>query len=343
MAFNAAEIAVIGKSTLDLDLRNKPIAQTIHDKPLLKLLNANKKPFAGAKEFIRENILTGTGSNFQNIKGAGVVTYNHRDIIDQAQYPWTGAHDGFFLSEDELTANGITVHDGKKGQGTKNELIQLVNLLEEHTEALREGFNTSLDYQLHLDGTGGVDAIAGLDHLVSLNPTVGVVGGIDRALVPFWRNQVAAALTAANILNAMEATWRQCIRNGGAPNAILAGSAFIDVYRAAASANNRVIVQNGTQSKVEGGADDITFKGIPIVWDPTFDDIDINLSPLNPWAKRCYFLNKKHICLRPIKGQDMVSRNPTRPHDQYIQHWAMTWKGGLTMNRANAHAVLSVA
>ncbi|MDX8383554.1 MAG: phage major capsid protein [Ghiorsea sp.] len=342
MALTAAEIALIGSTTIDHIIRNKPIDQIAHEKPLLHCLNATKTNFPAAKEFIQENIRTNYGSIFQWVKGSGVVNYNHRNTVTQAFYGWGGAHDGFSLSEDELASNGVTIHEGKKGGGTAAEKEQLVNLLTEQTESLMEGFKESLDFQMHLDGTQSVDAVAGLDHLVALNPALGVVGGVSRVTNIFWRNHVATAIAQINLLNTMEQLWRACTRNGGKPNKILAGGVFIDAYRAAASANNRVIVQNGNQGSVEGGTNELTFKGVPIVWDPTFDDLDAQLAPATPWANRCYFLNTKHIKLRPMSGQDMVTRNPTRPHNQYVEYWAVTWKGGLTMNRANAHAVLSV-
>jgi hypothetical protein len=37
--------------------------------------------------------------------------------------------------------------------------------------------------------------------------------------------------TTGTILNQMEVNWRQCMRNGGRPDLIIAGSQFIDGYR----------------------------------------------------------------------------------------------------------------
>jgi len=343
MPFNAAEIALVGQTTLDFHQRNKPVDQYNHKRPLLDCLEKKKSTFPASKEFISESLRTGNDSNFQYNKGSGIVTYNHKNIFNSAQFPWTGIHDGFFLSEDELSANGIIVNDKVKGKYTAAEKERLINILVEHKDALDEGFREKFDFNLHLDGVAGVDAIAGLDHLIALNPAVGVVGGIDRALVPYWRNQAALGLTAANIRQVMEQLWRLNIRNGGQPDKIICGSAFLDTYRAAINASGVINVQAGSTTKVEGAYGETTFHGVELVWDPTFDDLDAALLPVTPWANRCYFINTRHIKLRPMEGQDMVTRTPTRPHDQYVQYWAKTWKGGLTMNRANAHSVLSVA
>ena len=76
--------------------------------------------------------------------------------------------------------------------------------------------------------------MTGLDALVSLTPETGVVGGIDRETATYWRNNAAtaiAATTAGALATAMEGQWRRCIRNGGSPDFILAGSAFIDAHK----------------------------------------------------------------------------------------------------------------
>src|SRR5690606_20244689 len=120
---------------------------------------------------------------------------------------------------------------------TSAERIQLTNLFTEQSEALRLGFQEQFSYNLHLDGTQSPDAVAGLDSLVSLTPTAGVVGGIDRpsAANAYWRNNVATGLTTTadtgTILNQMEITHRNCMRNGGRSDLMIAGSQFIDGFR----------------------------------------------------------------------------------------------------------------
>ena len=346
MPFTAAELATIGNAAIDHYLRGKPIDNIKIETPLLDALRKKQKPVSGGINIV-ENIRSNYGSAFQWIKGSGVVTYNHRNTLSQATFPWSGWHDGLSLAEDELAANGIEVTDeGKGGKYHKAEVSRLVNLLEEQLEALFEGAKQEFARQLYLDGTQSADAITGLDALVAPNPAVGVVGGIDRAANVWWRNQSSgAAVAPASLLQTMEGIWRACTRNGGRPDLILAGGAFIDAYASATQGSNRVIIQNGAQAKLEGGYSELSFKGTPIIYDPVLDDLDTTHPPAAgqpAWSNRCYFVNTRHLRLRPLHGYDFRRRTPPRVYNQYVYYWAIQWKGGLTMNRANCHAVLWV-
>jgi hypothetical protein len=53
-------------------------------------------------------------------------------------------------------------------------------------------------------------------------------------------------------------------------------------------------------------------------------------------------INGRHLKLRPIEGQDMITRKPPRAYDKYEYYWGLTWRGAMTMNRSNAHAVLAL-
>ena len=77
---------------------------------------------------------------------------------------------------------------------------------------------------------------------------------------------------------------------------------------------------------------------------PVFEDLDAthDTGATRTWEKRCYFLNCKHIRLRPAQGHDMVTRNPPRVYDRYAYYWGLSWKGSLCTSRRNAHAVIAV-
>ncbi len=345
MPFTASEIAAAGKASLDFYLKNKPVDQVGIEHPLLKKLMSSRRPFPGGKQYVVSQLRKSYDSNFQWYYGDQLITFNKKQTLEQAQFPWRSCHDGFGLSEDELFQNGITVtdDDSKPGNNSQAERIQLTNLMAEDSEALRLGFEEKFDLELHRDGIQSSDAVAGLDHLVSITPTVGVVGGIDRTNYPWWRNQVATGVTQANLIDIMEKVWRLCSRNGGRPDYILAGSAFIDLFRAAAGAEIARYIVPGNNVSIDPAVADLAFHRVPIVWDPVFDDLDVLLAPATPWEKRCYFINTKHMQLRPAEGHDMKSRRPSRVYNRYVNYFGLTWKGALTINRANSHAVVATA
>ena len=259
-------------------------------------------------------------------------------------------------------------------------LVQLTNVFNESMEVLRLGFEEILDQSLHLDGTitvgGGTStankAINGLDFIVPCVSHTGTVGGIDRASNTFWRNQIdmGAGLNVTTgsdygngypgdeLLTPMHVMWRACQRNGGSPDFILAGTDFIKSYEAAADAKeSRYAVQPGSSSapwnmdpsienKDWGTFTGLYFQGVPIMLDPVFQDLDAISGADSSngltvaWEKRCYFLNTKHLTLRPIEGNDMIARKPPREHTSYNYYWGMTWRGSLTANRCNCHGVM---
>lgn len=353
MPFSAQELQDAGKIALDFYTKKNPIDQVAIERPLMKALMGKKKSFPGGKQYIVEQLRYRYQSNFQWFNGASVVSYNKRVTIEQAQFPWRSAHDGFSLDEDRLAQNGIVIDDNSRGgNASQAEQVQLTNLLTESTETLRLGFEEKFSMFLHLDGSSSTDAIAGLDSIVSLAPTSGTVGGIDRATATYWRNNVSTGLTAptnqataVTFLAALETMWRACVKNGGRPDLIFAGAAFIDAYIAAMNyVGQQIQYAGGEARKLDGGVSGVYYKGIEIQWCPEFDDnFGGFVSPATGWTKRCYFINSKHLTLRPMEGQDMVTRKPPRVYDKYVYYWALTWRGALTTNRANAHAVLALS
>ena len=385
-ALAAADITQLGYVALQNYLKNKPIDQVAVQRPLLKKLMSGKKTWGGGKENIVEQIRTGYDNNFEwfgdtSLNTSDTVSFNTRDTVRQAYYPWNSAHDGFQFSEDYLIGNGILIGDSQSPRNSSAAgLVQLTNVFNESMEVLRLGFEEILDQSLHLDGTitvgGGTStankAINGLDFIVPCVSHTGTVGGIDRASNTFWRNQIdmGAGLNVTTgadygngypgdeLLTPMHVMWRACQRNGGSPDFILAGTDFIKSYEAAADAKeSRYAVQPGSSSapwnmdpsienKDWGTFTGLYFQGVPIMLDPVFQDLDAISGADSSngltvaWEKRCYFLNTKHLTLRPIEGNDMIARKPPREHTSYNYYWGMTWRGSLTANRCNCHGVM---
>jgi hypothetical protein len=138
----------------------------------------------------------------------------------------------------------------------------------------------------------------------------------------------------------MEIGWRSCVRNGGRPDFIEAGSTFIDGFRNfMLKTFGRIDFDAVSERQIEGGTKMLSFHGVTIMWNPEFSDLDTLYAPSTAWEKRCYFINGRHAKLRPIDGQDMVTRKPPRAYDRYEYYWGITWRGALSMNRRNAQAV----
>lgn len=348
MPISAGDLQELAKVSLDEYLRNMPVDQIATERPLLKKLMAGRKTFLGAKQNIVENIRKDYGSNFSWAYGEDAVVFNKRNTTEQASFPWRRAVDGLYLDYDRLFGNGIKVREGERGayKLEQNEKVQLLNLLDEQMESLKEGFMKKLDFELHRNGTADTDAIVGLDTLISVAPTTGTVGGLDRATATYWRNNAQTGISTASVgtlAQAMEANWRKCIKNGGSPDFILAGGDFIDAYRNEITVTNNAnagavkTLDAGVGSGVNTG---LYFKGVEIIWDPQFEELQTLEAPLVSWNKRAYFINSKFMKYR---DDDMDIVTPVRPHDTLAMYAMVNLRCALSISRANAHAVLAIA
>jgi hypothetical protein len=207
---------------------------------------------------------------------------------------------------------------------------------------------------MHRDGTQSAIACPGIDLLVSTTPATTTVGGFDCSIAAnaFFKNNISLAIstgTAGNLLAKMEILWRQCITYGklGAPNKILAGSAFIDAYAADVRAQPGSSFQVVSPAKggfdLDGSRNRLYFKGVEVEWDPVMDALQALDSPSVHWDKRCYFLNSKALTMRPNRGRWLINRNPSRMYDRYVYYKGMTADYGLTTKKRNSLGVAAIA
>ncbi len=346
MPIASEDLTYLAKLTLSQQLSKTPVDQLKRDRPFLAMLLRDRKNFLGGKS-LAQTVMKDYGSNFTNAKGEDAIVFNKRKPTDMAEFDWTRATDNFYIAHDTLKQNGITVKEGKRGdfRMTSDEKVQLANILQDTTYALREGFFENLDYHLHMNGTQGADCIAGLDALIATDPTTGTVGGFNRATTTWWRNNADTAIDPATIRRQMEKQFRLCVKHGGRPNFIIAGGNFIDAYADAitltqntdARSPDRVDLGLASRNGTDTGC---FFKGIPIVYDPCFDILDEkNPSEAVKWADRCYMINTDCIKYHD-DGFDLV--DPVRPHNVLAYYQMMIVRYSLTLKRANAHSVMAL-
>lgn len=349
MPISAGDLAIVTVAALDDYMRNRPVDQIGTERPLIKKLMGGRKKLMPARQYAVEAVRKSYDTNFAWSFGEAARTFTKRDTAENAQFPWRVALDGLYLDWDMLFSAGIRVDPDPASKGklklASNEKVILFNLLTEHMEALELGFIEKLDIELHRDGSSSTDAVVGLDALISRTPAVGTVGGLDPSTRSWWQNYFLGSIATADLVETMEAAWRSCIRNGGAPDFILAGSTFIDTYRSVLT-----ITQNADAGKPKtvdastgtGASTGLFFKGVPIVWDPVFSVLDALETPASSalWEKRCYFINSKHL---KYEDDGMEVYNPTPPHNVRATYASLDLRCAMKVNRRNAHACLIVA
>ena len=358
MAISAAELQQYGRSSIDLYMKNDPIDSVNPDRPLLKRLMEGKKETLGGKQYLVKQVRKGNDSNFQTFYGSENVSYNRKDTLEQAKYEYANFHDGFTLHEDDFIRNGVEITEGGPGKrATAMEKATITNIFKENNETLRLGFEESLDIVVHTASNtdlSGVIAnmpasgsqVGGLSEMISLSPSTGSYAQISRSNT-YWQNYAQTGVngTTSALETAMRNMWRACTKYGGRPNFILVGSTFLDAYiDYMLGAYGRVDYTANTTKSVEGAEGAVTYNGVPLIWDPTFDYLsDNSIENTTDWKKRCYFINTRFMTCMPIKGQHMVPRNPPRVYNKYEYYFGVTTRFYLVNDRPTAHGVIAIA
>lgn len=352
-AFTPDEIADINNGTLETYLdKGKVWKQDIANKPMLAAFQEKKGFFPGGKEYVSVAVGSGYGGgSLTGYSGDDKLNYYNPTGIKRARYPWKEMFIGMVVTMTELKYDGITVNERGTNQTTSEqpgrEAQALVDLLDEKMEKLANDYTFSLDRLIHGDGSTDTLAIAGIQSLILTAPTTGTTGGINRAANTWWRNDVfpggAVTVNAAAggaLITAMDKSIRR--RAKYAPDQTqtryFCGSDFIDGYKLEMRSNG-TYTQNGwwNNGRPDGAMKDPSHAGIPLVWDPTLDDLGL--------SKYCYAIDmsKQGIRLMYMHGQDMQKHNPARPYDRMVMYNGISSTGVLVAKRLNTSGVYTIA
>jgi len=340
-ALTAAELANLGKASLDYYLRGKAFSSSIQEKPLLRKMMAKQKMFPGGKENITEQVKGVYTTALEGYEATDTVTYSNPTNIEQAEYPFKELHAGISMTFTELKKGGIHVVDSTTGKSTSHSsnaaAVILTDLLEDKLDDMGEGWAISFNSMLWKDGTQDAKEVPGIRSLITNSPSTGTVGGIDRSTATWWRNRSNLGIvdgTSTQLLTkTLKAEVRQLRRYGGRPDFFPCGSEFIEALEA--EVNEKSTYTDTNAKGIDISSQVISVRGLgTFEYDPTLDDLSL--------AKYCFAIDCSDVRLRPMEGEDRVQHNPARPHDQYTLYRAMTWTGGLTARRLNSCAVWSV-
>jgi hypothetical protein len=348
MPVTAAQLDAGANYQLQTYASGDPIDNFNEERPLTKWLIKNMVASTFMNGVYNAKVYVKNDSNYQHYTGDEQVSFNKKDTIRRAPFYHYEDHDGFSLNETELADNGIVMTDDRNAVITQAEKLQIVNKLAEGWLALKEGFQENFDLTIHRDGSQAANAAPGLDLFVSTTPTTGVIG-LDPATYSIWQNQALlniSTATAGNLVTNMEAGYRDAITRGKRiPDAWFVGSKFYDAYKTDSlnTITRQLMTSGNSPTNIDASTGTLSFKGKPLIWDPTMDALEVLDSPVIPWDKRCYGLNSKALVLRPNKGRWMINRKPSRVYDRYTHYFAVTSDYGLTMNQRNCLVVMSIA
>jgi hypothetical protein len=361
MAFTADEIANINNASLEHFIRKGKVAiQNVQNKPMLKAFDAAAKTFPGGKEFVSVGVISGQGGgSLQGYSGDDQVSYYNPTGNKRARYAWKEHHIGMVVTHTELKIDGIDIVEDGADQETSEmsgrEEHVLAGLLDTKMSMLSEDYSKSMDALVHGDGSADPKSMAGIQSLILDNPGAGTTGGIGRVANPWWRNRAATAAFGAaggqgaitvNVADGgaliafLEKEWLQLVRYAeGTPRwKIFAGSDFIAGYLKELRANGNYTMTGWQgQNNADGGMDAPKFKGNPIEYDPTLDNLGL--------SKRMYIIDMSltGIQLYYMMGNRMKKHNPARPYDRYVMYNGLTNTAVMVAQRLNTSAVYDIA
>lgn len=350
MPFTADELADINNMALETYLdKGKIHKQDVANKPMLEAFQDGAGEFPGGKEYV--SFLVGSGYGGGTLAGyTGDDQLAHYNPTGSVRFrmPWKEHYLGMQVTMTELKYDGIDVIENGSNQRTSEmsgrEAQALANILDEKNEKLGADYNFSLDRLIHGDGTTDTKALAGVLAFISETPTTGSVGGISRAVNTWWRNDAPGAISSNTadggaLIEAMDKAARRRAKyaNGQTNVKYFAGSDFIDAYKKELRANG-YYSQTGWRNKTPDGAmSDPSHAGLPIVWDPTLDDLSKQ--------KYCYALDmgKRGIRLMYMDGQKYKKHNPARPYDRMVMYNGISMTGVMVARQLNTSGVYKIS
>lgn len=158
----------------------------------------------------------------------------------------------------------------RKNKGKAKIIDYVQDLIEDTQTGLEEALATDV-----LAQNADSRSINALPTLISTTPTTGSIGGLTRSEHPFLQNvtyDFTGLTTAAKLLTAMTTVFNKCTEfKGGkktkaAPDIILTTRQIYQDYEVLADAYRQIV--SNTNTSADLGFGNLTFKGIPIFWDP---------------------------------------------------------------------------
>lgn len=368
MGISAGELAMVGNSALDFYF-NKGTAfqQTLQSRPMVRTMEGASKKFPGGKGDIDLAIQgaygnAGTNDTLTGYDYDDTVTFYNPANLDRIQFPWREHHIGLTVTHTELKNDGISVSDemGNTSQHTGRDATMLINLFETKLFDFGEQYSRSLNTLLWGDGTADAKALAGMQSILVADPSIGTIGGLNRATAgnEYFRNRAhtaafgiavgttpslaahgGGAITSATadggaLWQALQYNARQLRRYGGKPNKFLAGSDFIDALEREMRANG-TYSQTGFTKSQDGAVGPMLFDGTIVEYDPTLDDLSLE--------KRGYWWDSRHICLMKMTNEWRKIHKPARPSDKFVLNRSITSTGQMIAQQVNSGLVIDIA
>ena len=349
MALNLVVAQDLANAILIHYERGKALLQTQQDKPLVKILNNNKKEFAAGllqvAEQIQGTVMSDTPGFLQGYQEDDALNFNQAQNILQAKYPWKEVAASLIITMTELKKNGVTITDGQgESEHSGRDIDIITDVLENRIMDFDESWDRTVNYMYWQDGSQDAKKMPGLLSLLTDTPNQGVIGGLNSATYWWWQhralvgnNKITASPSDQTLTRRLRSELRQLRRYNGKPSEAICGSGFIDALELEVAEKGIYTMEGfANEGKTDLGMAKIRMRGLgTFEYDPTLDDMG--------FAKRCYIIDPSKITLRPMSQEDGKVMTPELPYQYMVFLHTKTWTCAMSMKLRNAHGIYEVA
>lgn len=336
--------------------RRDPYVYDRHTLPWLSAITKRQKKVTGTGGRAIIKVKTKGGLVAEHWAARDVLTFRESRIDFELSFPLRRTHVGLEILHEELENEGYTVTPNeKRGKNFASrvsgaDVDRLVDVFEEKIEDMMNEFDETLDRVYLMDGSQDSQAPVGLFGYLTLDPTAGTIGGQSRANKILQHNVQTGSTVVANgtLGRHLNSLIRENNRfNRGFPGKtdfIMAGSEWFDGYVDYAKANNLHFNTDIGEGKrrVDIGIPDsgVHFQGIPVVHNPTFDELeDLGFDPGFNLKKAAVLLNSQSWWLGVPPDKMKQFSAPMDPGDQRFSRLSLDHRGVLIPRRMNANAL----
>jgi hypothetical protein len=319
--------------TTTLENRSNTIADNItNNNALLSRLRkkGKEKTFSGGREIMQE-LRYAQNQTFMWYSGYEYINVSLNDTMTAARFPIKQA------------SIAVTISGLEELQNSSVE--QMKDLIEERVDTAEDTFWNQMSAGIYSDGTGwGGKQINGLAAAVSLTPTVGIYGGIDRSVQAWWRNQsvnIGTLPTTTTIQAYMNSMAISLKRNSDGADLIVADNNYYLAYLESLQAIQRV-TSDGDEGGVGAGFTSLKYFGAGKSVDVVLDGgRNGQIRTIGATNGTMIFLNTDYIFFRPHSGRNFKVIGGDRVNvNQDAKVRIMAWAGNMTCNNASLQGVL---
>lgn len=262
-----------------LERRRQLIADNVlnHDPYLAYLRERGRVDPADGGASLLEPVSYPGNDQYQRYSGFETLSVAKTNVISSAEFEWK-------QSAIPVAISGL---DMRKNMGSS----QIFDLLESQVTVAERTMANNIAIDVFSDGTAsGGKQMGGLQLLIADAPTVGTVGGIDRATNTWWQSfelTAGAPVSATNIQGNMNTVALAVIYNRDATDVIVADANYYNFYWQSLQAIQRI----ASEESAAAGFETLAYYGpggrARVMYD--------SATP----ADHMYFVNSDFLRLRP--------------------------------------------